>query len=220
MESAKRNPQIFPLGRSAPVASEPIVPLEPEIVDDNPEGSDVTETKKCGQFFPVEEADNVHEMYEYYESLGKRRTLSKVAVQFQKSHSTLAVLSGKYGWVDRAKAFDRAQDPVQDEVRGPIDKSRKKLADVVSEITDTLHEIMFIARACKHGRMTPEQESKLVNLQKSLRLWGFEWKNPSSFKSLVETLKQITDFYKETVSKVPAKATQTNIEKFELHIRD
>ena len=194
--------------------------IVPEIVDDNPNVTDVTETKKYGQFFPAKEPSEVQEMYAYYEGLGPGRTLYKVGKQFPRSRATIHLLSGQYGWVKRAKAFDRAQDPVRDVVREPIDKSRKKLTSIVEEITDTLHEIMFIAKACKRGQMTPEHEIKLGLLQKSLKLWGFEWKNPSSFKSLVETLKQIMDFHKESNSKVPAKATQINAEKFELHIKD
>ena len=192
----------------------------PEIVDDNSNSTDVTETKKYGKFFSVKEPPEVQEMYAYYEGLGPGRTLYKVKKRFPQSRSTIHELSSEYKWVRRAKAFDRSQDPVRDVVREPIDKSRKKLTSIVSEITDTLHEIMFIAKACKHGQMTQEHEVKLELLQRSLKLWGFEWKNPSSFKSLVETLKQIMDFHKETGSKVPAKATQTNIEKFELHIKD
>jgi len=220
MESAKRNPQIFPLGRSAQVMPDPVIPLELEIVDDNPEGSDVTETKKCGQYFTQKETDQNREMYEYYESLGRSRTLHKVSERFSKSSSTIALLSRQYGWKDRARVADGFGDPVREESRDPVDDARKKLVKVVNEIADTLYEIMFIAKACKTDKMTTASEEKLERLQRSLKLWGFEWKSPSAFKALVETMKQVMDFNIEVKGKVPVKATQTNIEKFELHIKD
>jgi len=224
MENTKRNPQIFPLGRSAPVipevVSDSIVPLEPEIVDDDQGGTDVTESKKCGQYFPVKETDKNYEMYDYYESLGRSRTLYKVAKHFNKSYSTITLLSRQYGWKDRVRAADGFGDPVREESREPVDDARRKLVKVVNEVADTLYEIMFIAKACKAGRMTTASEEKLERLQRSLRLWGFDWKSPSAFKALVETMKQVMDFNVEAKGKVPAKATQIITEKFELNIRD
>lgn len=200
------------------ILSKPVVPLEQDIVDTQ-ETTDVTEIKKGRRFFPVQEPDNVREMYEYYEGLGPKRTLYKVGVHFGKSHSTIAALSRRYGWTDRARAFDKSQDPVKVIAKDLIDKSRQKLVDIVGEITDTLHEIMFIAKACKRGVATPESDEKLRRLQKALGLWGFEWKSPRDFKVLIETLKQIIDFNEEVKSRT-TKATQINAEKFELHIKD
>lgn len=201
--------------------SEPIIPLELEIVDDDQVGTDVTESKKCGQYFPREETDHSSEMYEYYESLGRWRTLHKVAKHFNTSYSTVSLLSSRYGWKDRALSTERLRDVVVDESREPIDDARRKLVRVVNEVSDTLYEIMFIAKACKEGKMTLELEEKLERLRRSLSLWGFDWKSPTSFKALIETLKQVVDFNAEVRSKVQAKAaTQIRAEKFELHIRD
>jgi len=220
MNNTKRNPQIFPLGRSAPVVPDPVIPLEPEIVDDNQIDTDVTESKKCGQYFPKQETDQNREMYEYYESLGRSRTLYKVSERFSKSSSTIALLSRQYGWKDRARVADGFGDPVREKSREPVDDARLKLVKVVNEVADTLYEIMFIAKACKAGKMTTIFEEKLERLQRSLKLWGFDWKSPSAFKALVETMKQVMDFNIEAKGKVPARATQINAEKFELHISD
>lgn len=221
MKDTRRNPQIFPLGRSAILPPEPVIPVvEPEVVEDNQAVSDVTEKKKCGQYFPVEEDSHAREMYEYYEILGRGRTLHEVARHFGKSVSTIALISRQYGWKSRARTADGLIDPVREESRGPVDDARLKLVKVVNEVADTLYQIMFIAKACKNGKMTSESEEKLERLQKSLGLWGFKWKSPSDFKALIDTLKQVMDFNAEAKSKVPAKATQINAERFELHIKD
>jgi hypothetical protein len=219
MDNTKRNPQIFPLGRSASIVSDPVVPIEPDIVDDDI-STDVTELKKCGQYFPVKETNKNYEMYAYYEGLGRSRTLNKVAQHFGKSYSTMTMLSRQYGWKDRVRAADGLGDPVREQSREPVDDARLKLVKVVNEVADTLYEIMHIAKACKAGRMTTASEEKLERLQRSLKLWGFDWKSPSAFKALVETMKQVMDFNAEVKNRVPAKATQTNIETFELHIQD
>ena len=118
--------------------SEPIVPLEPEIVDDDI-GADVAELKKCGQYFPVKETNQNHEMYEYYEGLGRSRTLYRVAKHFGKSYSTITLLSRQYGWKDRVRSADGLGDPVREKSREPVDDVRLKLVKVVSEVADTLY---------------------------------------------------------------------------------
>ena len=174
---------------------------------------------------PTIEKPEYQDYYKFYESLGDKRTLQKVATQFNKSKSFIQLLSRAFGWKHRIQAVEsRPVDPVVKDTQGQVDDVRRKLVAVVQEIADTLHELMFIAKAIKIGQADQVPlEARANQLYKSLTMWGFTWKTPGQFKQLIQTLKEITDFNSVGNGKGTPRvgnATQINADKFELHITD
>lgn len=175
------------------------------------------------KLLPTIEKSEYQQMYAYYEGLGGNRTLQKVAQHFAKSHAHIAVLSRAFDWRGRiARADSLPKDPVIIEVKNKIDESRKNLVAVVHEVVDTLHELMYISKAIKGGKETDELKQRETQLQKALSVWGFEWKNPKDFASLVRTLREIKDFNVGDNAKSLAglQAQQFNIDEFNLTIKD
>jgi len=144
---------------------------------------------------PTIEKEEHQEMYKFYESLGDKRTLQKVALQFNKSKSFIQLLSRAFGWKHRIQAVEsRPVDPVVKDIQGQVDDVRRKLVAVVQEIADTLHELMFIAKSQKIGTLDEAGEKRAKQLYGALSIWGFTWKTPGQFKQLIQTLKEISDF--------------------------
>ncbi len=156
---------------------------------------------------PTIESEEYQGMYRYYESLGKTRTLQKVATQYNKSKSFIALLSRAFGWKTRIHAIEsRPQDPVVADTKDQVDDVRRKLIEVVQDVTGTLHELMFISKRIKQGQgykanpeagkssLDPDLLGRANQLFDALKIWGFTWKTPSQFKQLVQTLKEITEF--------------------------
>lgn len=172
-------------------------------------------------YLPKVESETHQAMYAYYESMGERRSLQKVADKFNKSRAAIALVARAFKWAERigsAKA-KAAKDPLITQNKPRIDSTRKKLIKVVEEIADTLSEMADISRNLKRGRNVAQNVARLDELRIALSVWGFEWKSPKDFKSLMETLKEVKTFSDESAAKGgPSSATQINAEKFELHI--
>lgn len=174
---------------------------------------------------PTIEKPEHQEMYKFYESLGDKRTLQKVATQFNKSKSFIQLLSRAFGWKHRIHAVEsRPIDPVIKDTQAQVDDVRRKLVSVVQDVADTLYELMFIAKAQKIGTLDEAGEKRAVQLYKALSIWGFTWKTPGQFKQLIQTLKEISDFNSSGGNGKGGtrvgNATQINADKFELHITD
>jgi hypothetical protein len=162
-------------------------------------------------------------MYAFYEQLGERRTLQKVSEKFNKSRALIALVARAFRWRDRIDHLNRKTyvDPLLVQNKPKLDSTREKLIAVVEEIADTLREVAYISRDIKRGKYTPEREARLTQLRAALSVWGFEWKGPKDFKSLMQTLREVKAFNEEPAGKAgPTNATQINAEKFELHIKD
>jgi hypothetical protein len=176
------------------------------------------------RYMPQIEKPEYVQMYEFYESLGKARSYSKVASQFSKSKSFIALIARNFSWKHRVTAAEKKpEDTVVTETKGQVDEARRKLVAVVNDVVDTLYELMFVAKDAKRGRVTEENEARAAQLMRSLAIWGFTWKSPSQFRQLITTLKEIIIFNEGPKSGGGQKIinpTQTNIEKFELHITD
>ncbi len=185
---------------------------------------------------PTIEKPEYQEMYKYYESLGVKRTLQKVATQFNKSKSFIQLLSRSFGWKHRIQSVEsRPVDSVIKDTQEQVDDVRRKLVAVVQDVTDTLNELMFISKRIKQGQgytaspeilkatIDPDLQSRVNQLFDALKIWGFTWKNPGQFRQLIQTLKEISDFNSASNGKVTPRvgnATQINADKFELHISD
>lgn len=174
---------------------------------------------------PTIEKPEHQDMYKFYESLGKHRTLQKVATQFSKSKSYIQILSRAFGWKHRINAVEyHPIDRVIAETKDQVDDVRRKLIAVVQEITDTLYELMFVAKDVKLGRMDQDREARGKQLFQALQIWGFTWKTPGQFKQLISTLREIADFNMagNNSGGTPrvGSATQINAENFQLNITD
>lgn len=183
---------------------------------------------------PVIEKPEHQEMYRFYESLGKARTLQKVATQFNKSKSLIQLISRSFSWKQRIQAVEtKPIDKVVADTKDQVDDVRIKLIGVVQDVTDTLHELMFISKRIKQGQgyiphaelgmsvIDPQLQSRANQLFDALKIWGFTWKTPGQFKQLISTLKEISEFNSSGNGQPSTKvrsATQINADKFELHI--
>lgn len=180
-------------------------------------------------YLPKEEKPEYQAMYAFYEQLGDTRTLAKVADKFNKSRASIALVARAFRWAERIESLRHsvAQDPLIHQQKPRIDSTRKKLIKVVEEVADTLSEMANISRQIKRegvdatGNVSPELQQKLRLYGTALSVWGFEWKSPRDFRSIMQTLREIKEFAEEPTNKGgPTSATQINAEKFELHIKD
>ena len=187
----------------------------------SPEGE---KKRRDYRYLPQIEKPEYLEMYNFYESLGKDRSFSKVASQFSKSKSFIALISRSFSWKHRIAAAERKpDDQVVLETKGQVDDARKKLVAVVNEVVDTLYELMFISRDVKRGRHDEARQARADQLMQSLAIWGFTWKSPAQFRQLIATLKEVTSFneaVKGNTSTRVTNPTQVNVEKFELNITE
>jgi len=174
---------------------------------------------------PTIEKPDHQEYYNYYESLGRARTLQKVATQFNKSKSYIQLISRAFKWKHRIHAVEsHPPDKVVTDTKEQVDDVRRKLVAVVQEIADILYELMFISKRMKLNRLEMGDKERGDQLMSALQMWGFTWKTPGQFKQLISTLKDITDFNTSGngggSSPKVGNATQINAERFELNITD
>ena len=174
---------------------------------------------------PKVEKQEFQEMFAFYEGLGKGRTLRKVSEQFGKSLPYISMISRAFKWRERLERMESLPiDPLVSKIKPQTDDTRTKLATIVNDVVDTLHELAFISKAIKRGQPPAEYEMRRVQLLAALGTWGFEWKSPKSFKELVDTLKEVVQFNdhgpgggnKTTVNH----PQQINVKEFKLVIKD
>ncbi len=172
---------------------------------------------------PKIEKPAYQQMYAYYQGMGSNRSLSKVAQHFNKSKNYMGLLARAFNWRERITKFENTpRDPVVMAVVDKIDASRKNLVEVVHEVVDTLHELMYISKGIRDGKSNDEVRARQVQLNLALKVWGFDWKTPKDFTALVKTLKEVKDFNADDNSKNLAglHAQQFNIDEFNLVVKD
>ena len=172
---------------------------------------------------PKVEKSEYQQMYAYYQGMGSGRSLSRVAQHFNKSKNYTGLLARAFNWRERITKFENTpKDPVVMAVIDKIDASRKNLVEVVHEVVDTLHELMYISKGIRSGKFNDEVKARQAQLVQALQVWGFDWKTPKDFTSLVKTLKEVKDFNADDNSKNLAglHAQQFNIDEFNLTIKD
>ncbi len=172
---------------------------------------------------PKIEKPAYQQMYAYYQGMGSNRSLTKVAQHFNKSKNYMGLLARAFNWRERITKFENTpRDPVVMAVIDKIDESRKNLVEVVHEVVDTLHELMYISKGIRGGKFNDEVEARQIQLVQALQVWGFDWKTPKDFTALVKTLKEVKDFNADDNSKNLAglHAQQFNIDEFNLVVKD
>ena len=172
---------------------------------------------------PKNEKAEYQEMFRYYESLGNKRNIDKVAQQFNKSRSFIALVSRAFNWRDRINVIESQPiDPVVAETKDRVDDSRRKIVDVVHEIVDTLDELRKLSVQMRSASTTEEIEAldiKIGLLHKALWIWGFDWKKTKDLQTLITTLKEVATFNKD-MSKPAAVPGHTTVNVDKLLIRD
>lgn len=144
-------------------------------------------------------------MFAYYRSLGSSRSLAKVAVEFGKSHGVVRQYSMIFRWAQRLKDEERKEfyeDPVVVATKQVVDASRLALANVISEIADTLGQMTGFSKDIKSGMipinpdgsLNAEYQNKIQALTESLRVFGLVIEKPKDIKDLVAILKDIVKF--------------------------
>lgn len=186
---------------------------------------DEEKSKQATKNLPKVEKQEFQEMFAFYDSLGHGRTLRKVSEQFGKSLPYISMISRAFKWRERLERMEQLPiDPLIAKIKPQTEDTRLKLATVVNDVVDTLHELSFISKAIKHGKPPADYEPRRDQLLAALATWGFDWKSPRSFKELVDTLKEITNF------NVPPPGSgsktnvtnpqQINVKEFKLVIKD
>ena len=178
-------------------------------------------------YVPAVETAVHRAMFQYYLNMGKDRSLTKVAKQFGKSPSFLANLSRAFQWQDRVLTFEQEiKDPVVTETRDKVDDSRRKLVDVVHDITDTLHQMMVLSKRIKNSGSEPNEVDKANSrmLIAALQVFGLRIEKPSGLKALVAVLRDIVQFNVESQPSVGKDLSKGpyigNVEKMALVIKD
>lgn len=174
---------------------------------------------------PKVEKQEFQEMFAFYDGLGKGRTLRKVSEQFGKSLPYISMISRAFKWRERLERMEAFPiDPLISKIKPQTEDTRVKLATIVNEVVDTLHELSFIAKSMKRGVAPDEYNARRDQLIAALQVWGFEWKSPRSLKELVDTLKEIVNFNEQgpgsgnkTTVNHPQ---QINVKEFKLVIKD
>jgi len=176
-----------------------------------------------GTTYPKVEKPEYQQMYAYYQSLGMNRSFSKVAQHFNKSKNMIGLIRRGFDWRGRITKFESTpQDVLVIASTGKIDSVRHNIIEVVHEITDTLHELMYISKGIRDGKFDDEIQERQRRLVQALGIWGFEWKGPKDLSSLIKTLKEVKDFNAADHSKSLAglHAQQFNIDEFNLVVKD
>ena len=179
-------------------------------------------------YSPVVETDTHKEMFAYYSSLGKERSLVKVAKQFGKSTSLISAIARAFKWRERLLQAQREiTDPVVKLAEAQIADSRTKLIFVINDITDTLYQFASISRSIKDGEDDPalQDRRKISRLKHALEIYGVSIKNSKDLKDLVGALKDVVKFNESEISAgVDGKGstfnTQVNADEVHFHIVD
>jgi hypothetical protein len=172
--------------------------------------------KLKGAYVPKAEKPEHVAMYNYYNSLGKSRSLPRVAREFGKSLPFISVLSRAFRWSERIRDHEKkVHDPVVTATQSKVDASRVKLVAVVGDVLDTLHELVLISKkikASEDGVLAQADLKRTETLLTALRIFGVEVSKPKDLRYLISVLKDIVDF-QGSVPEGPQKMEIANVEK-------
>ena len=173
---------------------------------------DVLPKKLRGVYVPKAETPVHKAMYEYYKSLGKSRSIPKVAHYFGKSVPFVSTLSRAFRWGERL--YDQSEkniDPVVRNTAGQMDSSRTKIAGFVSDIADTLFELSDLSKKIKSSPNgeTEDDKKKAGILIQALHVFGVSVRTPKDLRDLISVLKDIQDFKSDVTAPPPGKTTMT-----------
>ena len=171
--------------------------------------------KLKGTYVPKAEKPEHRAMFNYYEGLGKARSLPRVAREFGKSLPFISTLSRAFRWAERIRGHEKEiRDPVVTATKDKVDASRVKLAAVVGDVTDTLYELSKLSRKIKDSEngLSEVDAKRSETLLTALRIFGVEITKPKDLRDLVSTLKDIVDFA-GSVPEGPQKMEIANVEK-------
>jgi hypothetical protein len=150
--------------------------------------------------YPKVEKAEYQQMFSYYSNLGIRRSLRKVAKEFNRSLQTIALVSKAFDWKNRIQTnINLTQDPFTLLVKPRVEQSRKDIVDVLCEITIILSEMTDLARVIRSdgtGDLSDAQKKKMKSLINALGVYGISVKNPKDLRDMVGTMKDVMEFNK------------------------
>ncbi len=181
--------------------------------------------KPLHHYIPSVEKPEHRAMYAFYHSLGKNRTIQKVAKEFGRSVSYISTLSRAFQWQLRIKTTDQEiTDPVIAATKDKVDDARRKLVSVVHNITDTLFEMSELSTKVKQNDLEELNDQDLRRakiLVLALQTFGIHIEKPKDMRDLITVLKEITKFNADALSQSTGSGTQEiNIDKMQLVIKD
>jgi hypothetical protein len=175
---------------------------------------------------PQKERAEHKQMYSFYEKLGHKRSLRRVAREFGRSFGTVALISRSFGWIDRIKQTEALmKDPVVNVSQPKMDGARLDIIGVVSEITMILAGMTELSRSIRKGikeELNSSEKAKMKSLINALAVYGIKIRTPKDLRDMVGTLKDVMDFHKgaPTAIDTPNQNTQVNVKEFNLLIKD
>jgi hypothetical protein len=166
------------------------------------------------------------QMYLFYERLGHKRSLRRVAKEFGRSFSTVALTSRTFGWTQRVKQAESiVKDPVMSVSQPKMDNSRLDIIGVVGEITLILGEMTELSKDIRKNQksdLNGRDSIKMKSLVNALSVYGIKIRTPKDLRDMIGTLKDIMDFNKgrENPLDTPHQNTQVNVKELNLVIKD
>jgi len=201
--------------------------VHPEIISDNKLPAKVEKPKRQWiKNAPQTERQEHKNMYAFYEKLGNKRTLRRVAKEFGRSFGTVTLLSRTFRWGDRIKQTEAlTKDAIVNVSKPRMDAARLDIIGVVSEITMILAGMTELSQNIRKNmkdELNYHDKVKMNTLINALSVYGIKIRNPKDLRDMVGTLKDIMDFNKGTPSAIdaPQQNTQVNVNEMNLVIRD
>ncbi len=153
---------------------------------------------RSNKYVPTVEKAEHRAMFSFYEQLGKDRNFKKVAKEFGKSASLIAILSATFHWVARISQNEAIlKDPIIAATKFQVDDVRTKLVTVVHDIADTLYELAMLSKKTKLDqieKLNETDQKKVASLNTAMGVFGVELKNPKALRDLLAILKEVVRF--------------------------
>lgn len=164
-------------------------------------------------------------MYAFYERLGGKRSLRKVAREFSRSMATISLISRAFNWQDRICQYEAiTKDPIVTVSKPKMDNARLDIVCVVEEITTILGEMTKLAKAIRKGakdEMSGLEKDKMKALINALSVYGIRIRTPKDLRDMVGTLKDVMEFGKASpISEGSLKSAQVNVDTMNLVIQE
>lgn len=200
--------------------------ITPEVLPNLPTELSPVKAKRIPRGYTKNEKPEYLQMYTYYEKLGNKRSLRKVAKEFGRSTQHVAILSRTFGWGDRVRQADSTfVDPITTLSKPTMDNARLDIVGVVSEITIILSEMTSLAKSIRKGcsdEMCVKDKTKMKSLINALAVYGIRIRTPKDLRDMVGTLKDVMQFNKDSAPAVKAEnnKTQVNVNEMNLIIKD
>lgn len=176
---------------------------------------------------PQKERAEHKQMYSFYEKLGHKRSLRRVAKEFGRSYGTLQLVSRAFGWVDRIKQTEALmKDPVVSVGQPRMDVARLDIIGVVSEITNILSGMTELSRNIRKNEkdeLNYHDKVKMKSLVNALGVYGIKIRTPKDLRDMIGTLKDVMDFHKGSANPIDTPSTQNtqvNVKELNLLIKD